>query len=531
MLQRFPKKLKFGADARDSLLRGINLVADAVETTLGLRGRNVAINQPYGPPLVLHDGVSVAKSVDLTDPFEDMGAQLIKSAAQKTNDKAGDGTTTATILSRKLAVKGIEMVASGVNPTVLKSQIEAATSDVLKELSKISREIKNQKEAEQIATISSTDPEIGKLVSEAVFKVGKEGVITVEEGGGIETKVDYASGMEIDRGYMSSQFVTNAERTEAEIEDCYVLITDKKLVYNFEIFPFLEKFFSEAKSKNLLIFVEDIQDEALASLIINHTRGAIKCAVVKAPQFGTRRTDELWDIATLTGGVPILSDSGRDLGTVQVQELGRASKVRVTRDKTIITGGMGNPDAIKKRVSDIQEEIKKAETGYDLDIRKERLAKMVGGVAVIKVGGITEVEIRDKKERVIDAVNATRAAVEEGVVPGGEITPMYLSNLPIWSKHNNPGGNVLKETLRSPFRVLVENAGIDYADAWNQVMEKNFPFGIDVVDGKVKNMLDAGIIDPTKVLRSAIENAVSVSTMVLTTNVLISEPIEENIKK
>lgn len=529
-MSKFPKQVKFGNEARELMLKGINIVADSVGSTLGPKGRNVAINQPYGAPLILHDGVSVAKAIDLKSPWEDMGAQLVKSTAQKTNDKAGDGTTTATVIAQHIANKGIEMVTAGSNPMTLKDEIDTAAKDVLLELKKLSKKVSKPEEIEQVATISSANPEIGKLVSEAITKVGKDGVVTVEEGKGTQTVVDYTVGMEIDRGYMSPQFVTNAARTVCEIEDAYILISNKRFTYNYEIVPFVERFMTETKSKNLVMIVEDIQDEALASMVLNHIRGAIKFVAIKAPSFGMRKIDELWDIATITGGTPILHDSGRDLDTVQISELGRAGKVVVTQDKTTIFNGKGLEFAIKDRIKQLSEQVSTVDTGFELDVKKERLAKLSGGVAVIHVGASTEVELRERKERVIDAVNATRAAIEEGVVAGGEITLLSLRNNKLWEKHNNPGGVVLRQALERPFKVLTENAGMNYADAWSKVVGKKYPFGIDVTDGQVKDMIKSGIIDPAKVTRCAIENAVSVATMALTTSTLISEPLDEEEK-
>jgi chaperonin GroEL len=522
---KISKDIKRDHEARASLLSGMEKVAESVATTLGPKGQNVAIANPSGTPSIIHDGVSVAKSINLEDPFEDMGAQLIKTAAQKTNDKAGDGTTTSSILALSIAKEGFSMVGSGTNPMFLKDQIDSALSDVLKELKKMSTPVGDG--TEMVATISSASREIGEIVAKAINKVGKNGVVTVENGNGMETTVDYKQGMEIDRGFLSTQFITNEAKGSATVEDAYILITDKKINHNYELVPFLEKIMKETQSKNIVIFASEVLDEALGTLVVNKLRGALNCIAVQSPSYGVRRIDELWDIATVTGGTPILVDSGRPLETVEVSELGRAGKIISDREKTVILDGLGNPDSIKLRINNLEEQIQTAQTDFEKDIKKERLAKLSGGVAVINVGAPTEVALSDRKERVIDAVNATKAAIEEGIVAGGEITLLNLAYHDLFKGHNNPGGHILSESLKQPFKRLVENAGLDYADCWNRISNKKYPFGIDVADGKVKDLILSGIIDPVKVTRLALENAVSVATMAITTRVLIADHKED----
>lgn len=508
--------LKFDTEARKSLQRGMNVVADAVSATLGPRGHNVSIERPARnlAPLVLHDGVSVARSINLKDPFENMGAQLLKEAAIETNDVAGDGTTTSTILAQAIANRALE---AGGNSMVVKKEIEDSLKVVLKELDKLAKKIETDEEIEQVATISSADPELGKLVAEALSKVGKDGVVTVEEGKGFDTTVEYKQGMEIDRGYLSPYFVTDQDTVEASIEDPFVLLTDKKLNYAYQVVPFLEKFV-KAGHKNLVIIAGEVVEEAMAALVINRLRGVVNVVAIQAPAFGGRRVDELGDLAVLMGATPLLEESGRELDSFELEELGQAGKVVSDRDKTVITDGKGNPEEIEKRIEHIRKQIEIANTEYDKDIKKQRLAKMAGGVAVINVGAVTEPELKEKKERVIDAVNATKAAISEGIVAGGEITLLTLSKL---------GEGILYDALKQPFKRLIENSGMDYADIREQMAGKNYPFGVDVIDGKVKDLIKAGVIDPVKVTRSALENAVSVACLVLTTNVAIVDDREE----
>ena len=519
-MSKFPKLVINGEKARKALLKGINIAADATASTLGPRSRNVAVDRHPGqdlPPTILHDGVSVLRSINLPDELEDMGVRLLKGAAMKTNEVAGDGTTTSTILAQALINEAFINIAAGANPMLLKQQIEEATKVVIEELKKMATPIKTDKEMEQVASISAADPVIGKLVSQALQKVGKDGVIMVEDGTSYETTVEYKEGMEIDRGYATSSpyFQTNGETTEAIIENPYILLTDRKLNYARELVPFMDKFLKATKSKNLVIFAGEIVEEALQFLVVNKLRGILNVLAVQSPAFGDRRIEELEDIAILTGGKAVLEDTGRSLDTVEIVELGRADKVVGDRDKTIITGGKGEKGAIKKRIDDLREQIKVANSPYDADIKEQRLAKLAGGVAVIKVGGATEVEIREKRERVIDAKNATKAAVEEGIVAGGEIALLEVSHK-IESK-------ILKNALRAPFRRLVQNSGMDYGDIRELMAGRKYPFGIDVTDGKVKNLIKAGIIDPVLVVKTALQNAVSIACAVLTTDTLITD--------
>ncbi len=508
--------LKYNQDARDALQRGINQVAEAVASTLGPKGKFVSIERMNQAPLVVRDGVTVARSITLQDPFEDQGAKLLISTAQKTNDRAGDGTTTATILAQALVNEGLKQIAAGADPQTLKKQIEDALVLVLEALKKLSVEIKTDDELEQVATISCADPVLGKIIAEAIKTVGKDGVVTIEEGNGFETTVEYKQGMEIDRGYVSPYFVTNKETVEAVLEDAYIVLTDLQISHNYEIVPFLERIMPEgAERKNLVIF-GDVLDEALATLVLNCIRGNLKCCVVTPPAYAGRRIDELEDMAALTGGHVITRDSGRSIESVTIEELGRAAKVVSDRDRTIIFDGKGSQDAVDARVADLKKQLEVANTDYDKQIKQQRIAKLVGGVAVIRVGGVTETEIKERKERINDAVNAVKAAIEEGIVAGGELTLLTLAK----------DAGVLSQALKQPFKRLMENSGIDYADARLKMFGDEYPKGIDVMDGVSKNLIKAGIIDPAKVTRSALENAVSIASMVLTTTTLIAEERE-----
>ena len=524
-MSKFIKTIIKGQEARQKMLAGMNVLADAVGSTLGPRSRNVAVDKAPGqdiPPTVLHDGVSVARSINLQDVHEDMGVRLLKGAAMKTNEVAGDGTTTSTILAQALVNESFKAIGAGANPMLIKSQIEEAAKLVVKELKKLAKPIKTDDEIRSVASISAADPEIGKLVAEAIQKVGKDGVISVEDGKSYETTVTYKQGMEVDRGYSTTSpyFQTNGETNEAIIEEPYILMTDRKLNYAHQLIPFLDKFLKETKSKSLVIFAGEIVEEALQFLVINKLRGNLQVVAVQSPAFGDRRIDELEDLAILTGGAAILEDAGRQIESVDISELGRAEKVIVDRDKTIILGGRGDKKAIQKRMDDLREQIKNANTPYDADIKEERLAKLAGGVAVISVGGATEVEISEKRERVIDAKNATRAAIEEGIVAGGEITLLKTAEkLP----SSTLGASILKTALQAPFRRLIENSGLDYAEVREKMAGHGYPEGIDVMDGEIKNLIEAGIIDPVKVARSALENAVSIAVMCATTETLITD--------
>jgi len=518
----FPVEIIFDKKAREKLIKGMNIVADAVGATLGPKGRNVAINKAYGAPDIIHDGVSVAKRIDLLDHFQDMGAQLLKEAAIQTNNEAGDGTTTATILAQAIVNKGFENIQAGANPMTLKQELEEARDLVIKELKKLSREIKEDEEVEMVATISSASTEIGKIVAEAIKKTGKDGIITIEEGKGVKTEIEYKEGLEFDRGYSSSYFVTDGERAESVIEDPYILLTDIKINTQNQLVPFLEML-SKNGIKNIVI-IGEVLEEAQAVMVINKIRGAFNSLAVQAPAFGERQTDELEDIAAFTGGKVISQASGRQLDSVVIEELGRADKIISDRDKTKILGGKGDKGTLAKRIKDLEEQIKIANTEYDEGIKRDRLAKLTNKAATIKVGAVTDVELSDKKERTIDAKNAAKSSIEEGIVAGGQVTLMTISQMNFWP--NTPGAKILREAIKKPFRILMENAGYDYAEALGKITPIKYPMAIDVMDGEVKNMIEAGIMDPTKVERSAIEKAVSVATMALTTSVAISEPYQ-----
>lgn len=509
-MSKFPKIYSFNTEARAKLLEGMRIVHDAVVTTLGPLGQNVAINTAE-TPVVLHDGVSVAKSVDLHDEFQDMGAQLLKASAIKTNDQAGDGTTTATAIAYAIAVLGDDAIKEGKNPMVLKQEIQEASKEAIKHLKKLSKKVNSKREIEFVATISAANKDTGKIVADAVHAVGKTGIVNVEKYPGIQTVIEHKRGLEFDRGYLSANFVTDAARAEAVIEEPFILLTDKKINYNNEIAPFFEKFLKTSGSKNIVIIASEVVDEAMATLVINNTRGVIKAVAIQAPSYGLRRVEELEDLAAAVGGVAITADSGRSLESVDIAELGRAERVIVGRDYTQIIGGKGT--TLPARVEELKEQVRLANNKFDEDLRRARLARLTGGAAVIKVGGQTDIEANETKERVIDAVNAAKAAIEEGVVAGGgAILEEISKNITLTTQ----GAEIFKKALKRPLQILRSNAGIT-------AEEMAYPTGIDVTDGQVKDLIKAGIIDPAKVTRCAIENAVSVSTMVLTTNVLLTE--------
>ncbi len=519
------KQLKFGDDARQSLLQGVNLLAKAVITTLGPRGRNVALDKKWGAPNVVHDGVSVAKEIELTDPFANMGAQLVKQAAEKTNDVSGDGTTTATALAAAIVNQGMKNITAGANPMAIKRGIDAGVEAVVAEIKKMSKQIKGNEEISQVATISAGDAEIGAKIAEALNRVGRDGVVTVEEGKGLEIEIEYKEGMEFDKGYASAYFVTDPAKMEAEIEDPYILITDKKITSIQDLLPFLENFIKVSKS--LVIIADDLEGEALATLVVNKLRGSFNVLAVKAPGFGDRRKEMLADIATLTGGTVISEDTGRTFEGVKIEDLGRADKVWTDKDNTRIIGGKGAKNAIHARIAQIKEELAKTTSDYDREKLEERLAKLSGGVAVINVGAATEVEMNDRKERVKDAVGATKAAVEEGIVPGGEVTLIRavksLDSLKL-SGDEKIGADILRFALEQPFRWLVKNAGLDDGYYLKMIQgEKAQDFGINVATGQTGSMYQFGIIDPAKVTRTALQNAASVATMILTTEALVTE--------
>ncbi|KKR44936.1 MAG: chaperonin GroEL, chaperonin GroEL [Microgenomates group bacterium GW2011_GWC1_41_20] len=524
------KQLKFGSEARQSLLKGIDTVAKAVVTTLGPKGRNIALDKKWGAPNIVHDGVTVAKEIDLPDPFENMGAQLVKEAASKTNDNAGDGTTTSTLLAQVITQKGMEKINSGANPMIVKRGIEKAVEAVTAELKKMAKPIKGREEIAQVATISAGDEIIGNKIAEALDKVGRDGVVTVEEGKGLTIDIEYKEGMEFDRGYASAYFVTNADKMEAEIEEPYILLTDKKVSSIQEILPFLEKFVKV--SKNLVIIADEIEAEALTTLVVNKLRGAFNVLAIKAPGFGDRRKEMLDDVAVLTGGTVISADTGRTFESVEVTDLGRADKVWADKDNARIIGGKGEKAAIDARIASIKKQIGSSDSDFDKEKFEERLAKLAGGVAQINVGAATEVELNDKKERVKDAVGATKAAIEEGIVPGGETAFLRASavvkEVKVEKGDEQIGVDIIKEALKEPIKWLAKNAGEDGEEVLKKVLAKNdVGYGFNALTGEFGSMLKMGIIDPVKVSRSALQNAASVAMMVLTTEGLVTDIPEE----
>lgn len=523
-MSRFISRVGFGPKAKAKLLKGMNIVAEAVSSTLGPKGRNVAISDNAGlPPRIIHDGIGVAKKIDLEDYFENMGAQLLKEAALQTSKKAGDGTTTSTILAQTLITKGFENITAGANPMILKSQIEEATKLVTEQIKKLSTKISTLEEKVQVAMISSVSQEIGKMVGEAVHKVGRDGLINVDESKSFETYIEYKQGLEYDRGIYSNHFVTNGETNEAIISDPYILITDIKINRDYQILPFLENM-ARRNIKNIVIIGETLE-QALAVLVINKLKGSFNIASTQAPAYGDRRLQELEDIAIATGGMVIAEDSGRELKSVVPEELGRADKFISDFDKSKIIGGRGDKTKIKGRIKELKKAIKNAKTQYDEDIKKQRLAKLAGTAAVIYIGAQSDPELADKRERFDDAINAVKCAAEEGVVAGGEITLLYISQMDFWP--DTLGAKILKEAIKSPFKKLMENAGLEYAEVWGKISPLKYPYGIDVMNGQKKNLIEEGIIDPTKVVRLALENAVSVAVMGITTDTLISQFLKE----
>ncbi|MBI2032403.1 MAG: chaperonin GroEL [Candidatus Levybacteria bacterium] len=515
------KKLIYAEEARQKLQSGVDQLAKAVATTLGPKGRNVALDKKWGAPSVVHDGVTVAKEIELKDEFENMGAQLVKEAASKTADVAGDGTTTATILAQAIVDEGIKNITAGANPMLLKKGLEEASKAVVEFIRAKAKtvSIKNAPEISQIATISASDDEIGKLVAEALQKVGKDGVVSVEEGRGLSTEIEYKEGMEFDKGYASAYFVTNPDKMEAEIENPYILITDKKISNLQELLPFLENLVKV--SKDLVIIADEIEGEALATLVVNKLRGTFNTLAIKAPGFGDRRKEMLEDIAILTGGTVISEDTGRKFDSVTVEDCGRADKVWADKETARIIGGKGSSTALKIRVSQIRRAVDTTTSEFDREKLQERLAKLSGGVAVINVGAATEIEMKEKKERVIDAVAATKAALEEGVVAGGGVVlleaikvldPKLLKNVP-GDSDQATGVSLLRKALESPVRKLAENAGINGDVVIDNINKQEAGFGFNVLTGNYVDMIKEGIIDPAKVTRSAVENAVSVATI------------------
>ena len=519
------KQLKYGEEARRSLERGINALADTVKITLGPKGRNVVLDKKFGSPQIVNDGVTIAKEIELEDPFENMGAQLVKEVASKTNDVAGDGTTTATVLAQAIINEGLKNVAAGANPMILGRGIKKAVNAAVESLKAQSSPIKGKEAIAQVASISADDPEIGSLISDAMEKVGNDGVITVEESKSLATELEIVEGMQFDRGYVSAYMVTDTEKMEAVLDDPYILITDKKITNTQEILPVLEQIVQSGKK--LLIIAEDIEGEALATLVVNKLRGTFTCVAVKAPGFGDRRKAMLEDIAILTGGTVISDEVGLDLKDVTIDQLGTARTVTVDKENTTIVEGGGDPAKIKDRIAAIKTQIEETTSDYDREKLQERLAKLSGGVAVIKVGAATETEMKEKKLRIEDALNATRAAIEEGIIPGGGIA--LLKAIPALEKIEAEGDemtgvNIIKHALEAPLRQIATNAGMEGSVIVENVKKNNDPnYGYDALTGEFGDMVAKGIIDPTKVTRSALQNAASVASMVLTTESLVTD--------
>jgi chaperonin GroEL len=519
------KKMIYGSSARASMLKGVNTLANAVKVTLGPKGNNVVLSKSYGSPLVTKDGVTVAKEIELTDKFENMGAQMVKEVASKTSDAAGDGTTTATVLAQAIYAEGQKLVAAGVDPMSIKRGIDLGTVAVIDALKKLSKPTKDRKEIEQVGAISANNDEaVGKLISEAMEKVGKEGVITVEEAKGMETTLDIVEGMQFDRGHSSPYFITNAEKMVAELEEPYILLNEKKISNMKDMIPLLE---SVARSGNpLLVIAEDVDGEALAALIVNKLRGTLKVAVVKAPGFGDRRKAMLEDIAILTGGQVISEDLGIKLENITITDLGKCRTVKIDKDNTTIVDGAGAKSAIEGRVRQIRAQIEETTSDYDREKLQERLAQLIGGVAVVSIGAATETEMKEKKARLEDALNATRAAVEEGVVPGGGVALIRcmaaLDNVKVKGEEKN-GLAILRRALQEPLRQIVCNAGLEASVVLNKVMEGKDDYGFNAATEQYENLLGSGVLDPTKVVRFALQNAVSVAGLMLTTEAMIAD--------
>ncbi|MDA7827648.1 chaperonin GroEL [Rhodobacteraceae bacterium] len=521
------KDVKFGSEARNRMLKGVNILADAVKVTLGPKGRNVVIDKSFGAPRITKDGVSVAKEIELEDKFENMGAQMVKEVASRTNDTAGDGTTTATVLAQAIVKEGMKAVAAGMNPMDLKRGIDLATSSVVEAVRKMARPVADSDEVAQVGTISANgEAEIGRQIADAMQKVGNEGVITVEENKGLETETTVVEGMQFDRGYLSPYFVTNPEKMTADLEDCMILLHEKKLSSLQSMVPLLESVIQSQKP--LLIIAEDVEGEALATLVVNKLRGGLKIAAVKAPGFGDRRKAMLQDIAILTGGQVISDDLGMKLENVTMDMLGRAKKVSITKDETTIVDGNGEKAEIEARVSQIRAQIEETTSDYDREKLQERVAKLAGGVAVIRVGGMTEVEVKERKDRVDDALNATRAAVQEGIVVGGGVALVQaakgLEGLEGANSDQNAGIAIVRRALEAPLRQIAENAGVDGAVVAGKVREStNTSFGFNAQTEEYGDMFKFGVIDPAKVTRTALEDAASVAGLLITTEAMIAD--------
>ena len=523
------KEILFNEEARRALGRGVDQLADAVKVTLGPKGRNVVLDKKFGSPTITNDGVTIARDIELPDPFENMGAQLVKEVATKTNDVAGDGTTTATVLAQAMIQEGMRNVAAGANPMILKKGIETAVKTLVEEIKKRSIKVSGKSEIAQVASVSAADEEIGGLIAEAMEKVGNDGVITVEESKGLQTALNVVEGMQFDRGYISPYMVTDPDRMEAVMDNPYILITDRKISAIADMLPTLEKVVKVGKE--LLIIAEDVEGEALATLVVNRLRGTFKAVAVKAPGFGDRRKAMLEDIAILTGGTVITEDMGRKLDSVELTDLGTARQVRITKDETTIIDGVGDKDVIAKRVSQIRAQVEETTSEFDREKLQERLAKLSGGVAVIEVGAATEVEMKDKKLRIEDALNATRAAVEEGIVAGGGTT--FIDIIPALNTLEATGDvqtgiNLVKRAVEEPLRQIAYNAGLEGSVVVEKVKNTEAGVGFNALTEEYIDMVKAGIVDPAKVTRSALQNAASIASLVLTTETIVADKVEEN---
>ncbi|WP_073088929.1 chaperonin GroEL [Thermosyntropha lipolytica] len=518
------KEIKFGEEARRALERGVDALADAVKVTLGPKGRNVVLDRKFGSPTITNDGVTIARDIDLKDPWENLGCQLVKEVATKTNDVAGDGTTTATVLAQAMIKEGLKNVAAGANPMIMKRGIEKAVKAVVEEIKRISKPVESKEAIAQVASISASDPEIGQLIADAMDKVGRDGVITVEESQSVGTSLEVVEGMSFDRGYISPYMVTNAEKMEAVLEDPYILITDKKVSSIHEILPVLEKVVQTGKP--LLIIAEEVEGEALATIVVNKLRGTFTCVAVKAPAFGERRKAMLEDIAILTGGKVVSEDMGAKLENVDLDMLGRARQVVVKKEETIIVDGAGSEQAVKDRIANIKMQLEETESEYDREKLQERMAKLAGGVAVIHVGAATETELKEKKHRIEDALAATKAAVEEGIVPGGGtalINVMKVLDTIEAEGDELTGVKLVKKAMEEPLRQIANNAGVEGSVVVEKVKEAAPGIGFNALTGEYEDMIAAGIIDPAKVTRSAIQNAASIAAMLLTTEAIVVE--------
>ncbi len=523
------KEILFNEEARRALGRGVDQLANAVKVTLGPKGRNVVLDKKFGSPTITNDGVTIARDIELPDPFENMGAQLVKEVATKTNDVAGDGTTTATVLAQAMIQEGMRNVAAGANPMILKKGIETAVKTLVEEIKKRSIKVSGKAEIAQVASVSAADEEIGGLIAEAMEKVGNDGVITVEESKGLQTALNVVEGMQFDRGYISPYMVTDPDRMEAVMDNPYILITDRKISAIADMLPTLEKVVKVGKE--LLIIAEDVEGEALATLVVNRLRGTFKAVAVKAPGFGDRRKAMLEDIAILTGGTVITEDMGRKLDSVELEDLGTARQVRITKDETTIIDGVGDKDVIAKRVNQIRAQVEETTSEFDREKLQERLAKLSGGVAVIEVGAATEVEMKDKKLRIEDALNATRAAVEEGIVAGGGTT--FIDIIPALNTLEATGDvqtgiNLVKRAVEEPLRQIAYNAGLEGSVVVEKVKNTEAGVGFNALTEEYIDMVKAGIVDPAKVTRSALQNAASIASLVLTTETIVADKVEEN---